>query len=283
MNRADALAMLSSIGLSGISQELDSLMQDSIRITARSADDASIAVGASKLGGEPDLPAGATWPTGKGRVLSFVAQIRLADVSPLDLHHILPPTGLLSFFYDAEQQTYGADPDDRGGWAVLYGPSDPAALRRLASPATLPGSARFKPCAAVFTSEVTLPQQPELDIPNLAWTPEQKRSYENALGTFPSQADRALSHHRLLGNPDTIQDDMRLECQLAANGVSDINAATAAPLKAGAKNWRLLLQVDSDDASGMRWADAGMLYFWIEYDALAARRFDSVWVVLQSD
>ena len=30
-------------------------------------------------------------------------------------------------------------------------------------------------------------------------------------------------------------------------------------------------------------SDAGMIYFWIEYDALAAHRFDNVWVVLQSD
>ncbi len=283
MNRADALAALSSSGLGDISHDLDALMQDSIRITAHPGDDASLAVGASKLGGEPDLPAGTAWPTGKGQALSFVAQIRLADATPSDAHHALPPDGLLSFFYDATQQTYGADPADRGGWAVLYTPGDSAALQRLAAPATLPSAARFKAGAATFSSEVTLPQQPELDMPNLSWTAEQKHAYEQALATFPSQADRALPHHRLLGNPDTIQDDMRLECQLAANGVSDVNAPAAAPLKAGANTWRLLLQVDSDDSLGMRWADAGMLYFWIERDALAARRFDNVWVVLQSD
>lgn len=283
MNRADALAALSSTGLSGIARDLDSLMQDSIRIAARPADEASLSIGASKLGGEPDVPAGAAWPTGKGSPLSFIAQIRLADVLTFDTQHALPPTGLLSFFYDATQQTYGADPADRGGWSVLYKMGDRAALQRLPAPVTLPAAARFKPCAVTFSGEVTLPQQPELDMPNLAWTADQKQAYENALATFPSQADRALPHHRLLGNPDTIQDDMRLECQLAANGVSDASAPAAAPLEAGANNWCLLLQVDSDDTVGMRWADAGMLYFWIERDALAARRFDNVWVVLQSD
>jgi uncharacterized protein YwqG len=283
VNRADALAALSSKELSGVAQQLDALMQDSIRITVHTGEDATLAIGASRLGGEPDLPTGAAWPTGKGLPLSFIAQIRLADVAVFDPQHALPPSGLLSFFYDASQQTYGADPGDRGGWEVVYIPGDTGTLQRLSAPTTLLPAARFKPGVATFTAEVTLPQQPELDIPNLAWTPEQKHAYENALGTFPSQADRALFHHRLLGNPDTIQDDMRLECQLAANGVIDADAPAAAPLKAGAKNWRLLLQVDSDDSLGMRWADAGMLYFWIEYEALAARRFDNVWVVLQSD
>jgi uncharacterized protein YwqG len=271
------------MGLSGISQELNVLMQDSIRITAHATDDASLAVGASKLGGEPDVPEGTPWPTGKGLPLSFIAQIRLADVTPFDLQLALPPGGLLSFFYDATQQTYGADPADRGGWMVVYVPAETATLQRLSAPASLPAAARFKSAAAAFTGEVTLPQQPELDMPNLSWTSEQQHTYENALGTFPSQADRALAHHRLLGNPDTIQDDMRLECQLAANGVSDLDAPAAGPLKAGANKWRLLLQVDSDDTLGMRWADAGMIYFWIENDALTARRFDNVWVILQSD
>ena len=50
-----------------------------------------------------------------------------------------------------------------------------------------------------------------------------------------------------------------------------------------AMNWRLLLQVDSDDKAGMRWANAGMLYYWIEEAALQALQFDHAWVVLQSE
>jgi hypothetical protein len=33
----------------------------------------------------------------------------------------------------------------------------------------------------------------------------------------------------------------------------------------------------------MRWANNGMLYYWIEQDALSARRFDGTWLVLQSE
>jgi uncharacterized protein YwqG len=43
----------------------------------------------------------------------------------------------------------------------------------------------------------------------------------------------------------------------------------------------LLLQIDSDDAIGWTWGDAGRLYFWIRKQDLAARRFDRVWTILQ--
>jgi uncharacterized protein YwqG len=76
---------------------------------------------------------------------------------------------------------------------------------------------------------------------------------------------------------------MRPQCQLVSHGVTDANDPRAAALRAGAGNWTLLLQVDSDDQASLRWGSAGMLYYWIERDALRNRAFDSVWLVLQSD
>jgi hypothetical protein len=65
-----------------------------------------IAIGRSKLGGHPDVPADFVWPTatrtGNGKSLTaplaFLAQIRLADVARHDRDHLLPASGLLLFF-----------------------------------------------------------------------------------------------------------------------------------------------------------------------------------------
>lgn len=45
--------------------------------------------------------------------------------------------------------------------------------------------------------------------------------------------------------------------------------------------WRLLLQLDSDDASDMMWGDSGILYFWIREADARAGDFSNVWVILQ--
>ena len=130
---------------------------------------------------------------------------------------------------------------------------------------------------------MTLSQQPRLEIPNLDWTVAEQKQYETLLSTFPDPTDHAAIHHRLLGYPDTIQDDMRLECQLASHGVTDISDPRASELSKGALDWQLLLQIDSDEQAGMEWGNTGMLYYWVKAADLQALRFDTTWLVLQSE
>jgi len=283
MDKADLQAVFVAAGLSRLIKDIDRLARPSIRITAAEVDESFLYVGASKLGGVPDLPTGAPWPEWKGLPQSFIAQIRLDDVSQYDTEKVLPQSGMLWFFYDAQQQTFGEDPADRGGWQVLYTDGDLNALQRALAPTALQATSQYHACLLSFASELTLSQQPKLEIPELDWSDDDQKKYESVLSSFSSQADHATPHHRMLGNPDTIQDDMRLQCQLTSNGVTDIDDPRAAALSQGAMDWQLLLQVDTDDTIGMRWGNTGMLYYWISLADLQARRFDSTWLVLQSE
>ncbi|HUR23182.1 MAG TPA: DUF1963 domain-containing protein [Acidimicrobiales bacterium] len=65
-------------------------------------------IGATKLGGRPDLPLGAVWPAYESRPLEFMAQVRLADVAPHDPTGLLPVDGVLSFFFQHVQDPIGA-------------------------------------------------------------------------------------------------------------------------------------------------------------------------------
>lgn len=281
MDHAEVGAALSAAGLGPQANDLASLARPSIRMSAKKVDPYSLPTGSSRLGGQPDLP-GVAWPDKNGAPLAFIAQIRLEDVAPLDSEHLLPPAGLLSFFYDAQQQTFGDNPADKDGWRVFYFPPD-ARLSDSIVPSDLPQNARFPACALSFTSELTVPLQPQLEQPGMPWSPADEKSYEGFLSSFQSSTDRATPRHRLLGYPDTIQDDMRMQCQLMSHGVTDMNDPKAAALQAGANDWLLLLQVDSDDQAAMRWGSAGMLYYWIERSALHNQSFDNVWLALQSD
>jgi uncharacterized protein YwqG len=55
----------------------------------------------------------------------------------------------------------------------------------------------------------------------------------------------------------------------------------AKALEAGAADWRLLLQVDSDENATMMWGDTGRVYFWMRDEDLRAARFERVWTILQ--
>jgi len=280
--------LLAAAGLGGAAPALLPLLAPSLRLKAAAADgkpsvdEARLPPGASKLGGLPDLPAGTAWPEWDGVPLALVAQVHLDDLRAYPAAAALPGAGWLHFFYDARQQAFGDKPGDRGAWQVRYTPGEAAAgLTRQAAPASLPAASRFKPCAVAWALDWTMPLQPSVLNPKLAWTPDEQSKYD----AFIEQhfADRSGPLHRLLGQADDIQDDMHLQCQLLSHGVSDEHDPRAAALAAGALNWRLLLQVDSDAAAGMRWGSAGRLYFWVEQDALQARRFDNVWMAMQSD
>lgn len=283
MDKANVQAALAAAGLERLTKDIDLLSRPSIRLYASPVDESALQVGESKLGGVPDLPAGVSWPEWKGLPQSFIAQIRLDEAQPYDVNHLLPPRGMLWFFYDAQQETFGDDPADRGGWRIFFKDSDPGQLQRTPAPAKLPATSRFHPCSVRFASEITLTQQPQLEIPGLDWTEAEQKQYDGLLSTFPDAADHASIHHRLLGYPDTLQDDMRLQCQLLSHGVTDESDPRAAALSKSAMDWLLLLQIDSDEHAGMNWGNSGMLYYWIERTDLQQQRFDDTWLVLQSE
>jgi uncharacterized protein YwqG len=282
MDKAGVQAAFVVAGLSRLLKDVDFLAKNSIRLYTKLAGEYDISIGASRIGGIPDVPPDFKWPERHEVPQSFIAQLNLEEVHPYDALGVLPSRGMLWFFYDAKQETYGADPEDRGGWSVMYR-KDYSGLQRIAAPHKLPAESQFKACTVSFASEVTLSQSPKLDVPNFDWTDDEVKKYEILLSTFPTPEDHGAVHHQLLGNPQTIQDDMRLECQLASHGVTDINDPRAKELSNGANEWQLLLQIDTDEDIDMRWGDAGMIYYWLRMSDLQKCNFDDSWLVLQSD
>jgi uncharacterized protein YwqG len=266
-----------------VAAHIEPLVRDSLRLQEVDGD---LPLGASRVGGVPDLPPAMKWPRSHAGPLAFLAQIDLAEIAPLDREQLLPRQGTLYFFYDAAKQPWGFTPADRGSWLVWHDPGDRARLLVRASfPAELPAAARFRPRAVRPFVETTLPPWDSADMEPLALTAAEGDVYLAFLeGLHEQRAQPPL--HRLLGNPDPIQGDMQLEAQLTSHGLytgnpagyKDPRAKTLAP---GARDWRLLLQIDSSDGANMMWGDSGTIYFWIPLASLKAQRFDDVWTILQ--
>src|SRR4051794_24936937 len=73
-------------------------MLPSIRLVPQPATEAELPLGASRIGGCPDLPSRTKWPrcpeTDDGP-FRFVMQVNLAEVAPFDVAKVLPKKGLL--------------------------------------------------------------------------------------------------------------------------------------------------------------------------------------------
>jgi uncharacterized protein YwqG len=282
---ADLQALVTGAGLGEFWARLAPHCRPSIRVLPQAgAPAAGLALGASRLGGAPDMPAAATWPTWRGRSLSFVAQFNLADVAPHDTRGLLPPTGWVAFFYDALEQPWGNDPADRDRAVVQYYPAaEVLTTRPLPPDLTAETYTAFPAAALTFAPELTLPNpwDEDLPLPEDALTEAQRAAYGFLLLTQHGDGTS-----RLLGNSDNLQGPMRVQCALAAsrsNGRPEASPATQEPsAEQAAGEWELLLQLDShEDEAGMMWGDMGRLYFWINRADLARRDFSQAWQFLQ--
>lgn len=226
--------------------------------------------------------------------LSFLAQIDLAEIAPvLPAEPGLPTAGMLYFFYDAVYEAWGYDPYDAPGFAVIYSeaasrlaPRDPPTIGE--TPEAFPVR-RLKP-HRTLTAAPFLPYYRELlGIPSEAW-----EEYANLVVDFHSVAEERarrsgvppMPDHRFMGWPDIVQNEMEPECALVTGGIycgSEKGYASeeAKRILAEPNDWRLLLQIDSDEDHGMLWGDAGKLYFWIREQDLAARDFERCWLIQQ--
>lgn len=271
-------AQLEGAGLGRFVEPLVAMTRSSVRLVP----DSTVPVDdlASRLGGAPDLPPSTTWPLNDGQPLSFIAQVNLADAAPFELEGSLPRDGLLSFFYDAVTQTsWGFDPADHGSAAVIYTPASVATQRRK-PPADMPDDGVFKAVGLRPHTELTFAPWESYGVERLGMTREEGFAYAEL---FDAQ-DAMI--HRLLGHPDPVQGDMQVECQLVTNGLycgdsTGYEDPRAKDLLDGAAEWRLLMQIDSQDEADMMWGDLGRLYYWIRESDLRCRDWELSWLILQ--
>lgn len=107
------------------------LVRPQVRLTPRKGKAADNKVGATRLGGEPELPEGLEWPIGPGfdgdAPMDFLAQLDLGAVAGLGIDERLPREGVLTFFV---AQSYQGGRVIHGAGEKLVRCPVPGALRK---------------------------------------------------------------------------------------------------------------------------------------------------------
>lgn len=235
----------------------------------------------SHLGGLPELPAGVEWPIWNGAPLAFLAQIDLAAAPKEDWPAWLPRDGKLFFFYDAEGGAWGA-PEQRGSWAVVFAEAAMPLIERT-SPTELHATARYRRKDIKFTRAQSIPcYERLLDAQDKRLSDEDFEKLLDLYEEIDKESEGPL--HRLFGWPSVTQnDDMELACQFGLENIpcggDGFENKLTEEIGRAAAEWQLLLQLGSDDDTGMMWGDGGMLFFWVRPQDAARRDFSNVWMV----
>ncbi len=240
----------------------------------------------SRLGGIPLVPPGFTWPRSEQRPLDFMLQIDLAETAALDQNHLLPTSGMLTFFYDLKNLPWNYNPAHLDGFRAVYFPE------QSFQPGVPPQDMiKLPERTLTFYPITTFPSGCTRGLERLEeachWTREETHRYFNFLEALYAQYyPKGYNIHRLLGYSHNVQNGMELDAQLVNNGVNleksgGYNDPRVKELEPGADDWQLLLQLDTDDSAGLMWGDCGMQYYWIRSADLANRRFDKAWMTWQ--
>lgn len=295
--------------------ELARLAQPAFWLQATNSPIHDLAIGASRLGGAPDLPAGFTWPTNLEKPLTFLAQINLSDIKV----KLLPASGWLLFFLDERNLPWEPSPPDSGTFRVMYLPGDAGPLKRAVHPdVDIPESrpsggnhcrkvtARSGlslPCIGDAMVEPWFGDVHSSDFDDEDWFAPYQLERLRLLGVpvnvdedSPSDFDGI---HQLLGHPALMQNDLRgplSEAVANANGSIGLIGRLLGKLKGAGgttkpEDWQLLLQLDSEDqytevdgklvpTGAWCWVDMGHLYWLISAEDLAANRFDRCWMMM---
>lgn len=234
----------------------------------------------SHFGGDPKLPSTVAWPEKDGRKLDFLARLSLAELRAAHPVEWLPHEGALLFFYDIQEGPWGFDPKDRGSFAVLHVPDIVAPLADGPGESLLAWPAR----RGIAFRRIDIP--PSWEHVGYEALGFGEREWE-ALSDLKAAPFGGRPVHQVAGFPDPVQGDhMEVECQLVTHGLycgdsRGYKDPRAKALEAGAKDWKLLFQVDSDDELGLMWGDVGRLYFWVEESRARARDFGNAWMISQ--
>lgn len=280
----------------GLSDFVDQLLGEShtsaawLRLVPTAPD--AIATGASRFGGQPDMPPGSPWPrTRSRRFLTFLAQINLAECAHCFAEDpTWPRDGHLVFFYDAGT-TFGYEFEDFDRFQVLYWRPDQELAPR----------SRPQPIAGRDVDPSPLPMLPSARIEYVprCSLPSPLEAYSPVMDLIRQDGDTARRYvalwnaccgvgerrplHFLGGHVIEYQEGLLGKCVSRRRGIGPLPSGHPAgqDVRREAYRWRLLLQLDHDLT--LPFEPMERLFFCASNACIEDRSFDSYWALTQAD
>lgn len=235
-------------------------VQRDLRPCLRHVPSQDASLGASRLGGDPDVPSNSAWPTASGgELMHFVGQLNFATRPDLpgDERPLLPWSGLLSVFDSIGDASLGWTPDHAAGSHVIFTPTGVPLVRRASPPSLDPGPydpQPFRLAVGVSVGSVSAAE-------TVAGGPsiEQELDWKAHLDFMDFESE-PTPHHQVLGNAHGMGDEGVPHRQVGSD-LFDIPGWERrwGEVPGSLDDWACVWTIDSDDESGMSFGDWGRL------------------------
>lgn len=285
--------------LQRLEEKLISLAKPAIAMVTTAVDELDLPLGSSKLGGLPDVPAGFSWPYRGAKPLTFIGQFRMSELALHASARLLPPHGILYYFYDADEVLGGSE---RDVWKVVYIADEHPPLIRTPHP-TYHATYRLIDALPVhrieYVARLSLPviflrDQADFDINFLDPADDKfdpSNQHENDRYFQLLEAAYPYPQHHWFGHPYRIQQYVEWDLVVSREGIRPeiigdheyrYTNEQIAHVQSEMANWQFLFQISSDDSLCLDWGDMGTLYICIPKTSLTVHQFEDCWTIMQS-
>lgn len=247
-------------------------------------------IGATKLGGIPDLPNEMRWfRNPKSNIpYTFVGQMNLEEIKSFDSNNFLPNHGMLYFFFNMHSWDEGKVIFQEN-IQNFYQPEIPVELyppkktffQKLFN--LTPQGFVLKECAVEIFQDYRVPPWDSLKVLKIlkevgitssifkANLYSHEDIYEKAL--LEDENEALISKHLMLGHYEGVQHSY---VELGLSQISTKEKELSIEEIDNALEWKLLFQIDSDSNLDISWGDWGRIYFFIKQEDLKNRNFENV-------
>ena len=298
-------------------EQLQQLARPSVILATSIRDESQIPIGATRIGGWPDVPESFAWPFWERIPLTFLGQINLAEMTPFQLG--LPEKGLLSFFFCFEGGMESTRERFDGAGGVLFFQED--SLSRAKPPKRAPE--QFESCAVRCISYPSLPPAYNdrlHDFWGLEFITDDEHSgayaavvdqIDETLGISGLSTSGGYNYHQFLGHPHPVQFtpiEIDMERARSAPPGPSFGVELRQSMWEGFKNfilsrkpnpyavaperprppddldrcrqWQLLMMFREDEYAGIRLIDSGCLYFMYPGGEFRNGEFSNPWTAV---
>lgn len=267
-------------------EKIIKLIKPAIGLLTIKMESDNLKIGASKIGGKPDLPKDVSWPRLNDSDLVFCAQYNISELKKCDVENLLPEKGMFYIFIgiSGEWNEFSIEQKD----CKIFFIENLEDLERKEYPTTLNVEGKVEPAEIQFFESLTIPDDENYKLIDF------DEKYEDFYFHFYQDTEEYIAEelndladnmHQILGEDKSVQSSVVYEFSRNELNISDEEYLEKwTEILKNSKTFSNLIQLDCFDSNTnlSKFGGSGVFYIGLKTKELENKNFTNLIISFQT-
>lgn len=267
-------------------EKIIKLIKPAIGLLTIKIESDNLKIGASKIGGKPDLPKDVSWPRLNDSDLVFCAQYNISELKKCDVENLLPEKGMFYIFIgiSGEWNEFSIEQKD----CKIFFIENLEDLERKEYPTTLNVEGKVEPAEIQFFESLTIPDDENYKLIDF------DEKYEDFYFHFYQDTEEYIAEelndladnmHQILGEDKSVQSSVVYEFSRNELNISDEEYLEKwTEILKNSKTFSNLIQLDCFDSNTnlSKFGGSGVFYIGLKTKELENKNFTNLIISFQT-